>query len=153
MQNPLIKFEIIIIIYLLDAYVKNNQNWFDEFKGKMAHPIWGQLKLLSLYKNAINDATPIKTQFDNWYLTMFVFSFNGIKYHIKLTTQILHKSLEDYGEMVSFTIKNTNSYRRPKNQHWQFLVIRGYSAPKSAYDAFIKAHEYKFSSVTVWCKV
>ena len=54
--------------------------------------------------------------------------------------QYLHKSLEDNGESVSFSIKKANSYMSLKTQHLQFLDIRSYLAPNYSYDAFIKAY-------------
>jgi hypothetical protein len=41
---------------------------------------------------------------------MPVLSFNGSKYDINLMKQFLHKSLEDCGEEVLFTIKKANAY-------------------------------------------
>ena len=41
---------------------------------------------------------------------MPVLSLNGSKYDINLMKQYLHKSLEDYGEVVSFAIKKANAY-------------------------------------------
>ncbi len=57
--------------------------------------------------------------------------------------QYLHKSLEDHGETVSFSIKKANPYMSLKTQHLQFLDIRSYPAPNYSYDAFIKAYECK----------
>ncbi len=60
--------------------------------------------------------------------------------------QYVHKSLEDYGESVSFTtfsIKKANSYMSFKTQHLQFLDVRSYLAPNCSYDAFIKAYKCK----------
>ena len=57
--------------------------------------------------------------------------------------QYLHKSLEDHGETVSFSIKKANSYMSLKTQHLQFLDIRSYPAPNYSYDAFIKAYKCK----------
>ena len=57
--------------------------------------------------------------------------------------QYLHKSLEDCGESVSFSIKKANSYMSLKTQHLQFLDIRSYLAPNYSYDAFIKAYKCK----------
>ena len=57
--------------------------------------------------------------------------------------QYLHKSLEDHGETVSFSIKKANSYMSLKTQHLQFLDIRSYLAPNYSYDAFIKAYKCK----------
>ena len=64
-----------------------------------------QLKLLVNYENNVKNATSLKNQFENWYLSMPVLSFNGSKYDINLMKQHLHKSLEDCGEEVSFTFK------------------------------------------------
>ena len=50
-----------------------------------------QLKLLSRHENALKNATSLKTQFDNWYLTLPIVSFNGSKYDINLMKQYLHK--------------------------------------------------------------
>ncbi len=74
---------------------------------------------------------------------MPVLSFNGSKYDINLMKQYLHKSLEDCGEEVSFTIKKANAYMSLKTQHLQFLDIRSYLAPNYSYDAFIKAYKCK----------
>jgi hypothetical protein len=41
---------------------------------------------------------------------MPILSFNGSKYDINLMKQYLHKSLEDCGEEVLFTIKRANAY-------------------------------------------
>ena len=51
--------------------------------------------------------------------------------------QYLHKSLEDYGESVSFSIKKANSYMSLKTQHLQFLDIRSYPAPNHTQTSFI----------------
>ena len=102
-----------------------------------------QLKLLVNYENNVKNATSLKTQFENWYLSMPVLSFNGSKYDINLMKQYLHKSLEDCGEEVSFTIKKANSYMSLKSQHLQFLDVRSYLAPNYSYDAFIKAYKCK----------
>ena len=95
----------------MDAYVNNNQNDLDEFKEKNGTSnIYDdeQLKLLVNYENNLKNATSLKTQkFENWYLAMPVLSFNGSKYDINLMKQFLHKSLEDCGEEVSFTIKKS----------------------------------------------
>ena len=69
---------------------------------------------------------------------MPVLSFNGSKYDINLMKQYLHKSLEDCGEEVSFTIKKANAYMSLTTQHLQFLDVRSYLAPNYSYDAFIK---------------
>ncbi len=74
---------------------------------------------------------------------MPVYSFNGSKYDINLMKQYLHKSLEDCGEEVSFTIKKANAYMSLKTQHLQFLDVRSYLAPNYTYDAFIKAYKCK----------
>ncbi len=95
------------IIYFLDAYVNNNQNDLDKFKewnGPATNYDDKQLKLLVNYENNVKNATSLKTQFENWYSSMPVLSFNGSKYDINLMKQFLHKSLEDCGEEVSFTI-------------------------------------------------
>jgi hypothetical protein len=55
-------------------------------------------------KKNVKNATSLKTQFENWYLSMPVLSFNGSKYDINLMKQYLHTSLADCGEEVSFTI-------------------------------------------------
>ena len=89
------------------------------------------------------NATSLKTQFENWYLAMPVLSFNGSKYDINLMKQYLHKSLEDCGEEVSFTIKKANAYMSLKTQHLQFLDVRSYLAPNYSYDAFITAYKCK----------
>jgi hypothetical protein len=78
---------------------------------------------------------------------MPVFSFNGSKYDINLMKQYLHKSLEDCGEEVSFTIKKANAYMSLKSQHLQFLDVRSYLAPNYSYDAFIKAFKRKIEKV------
>ena len=111
------------IIKFLDAYVNNNQNDLDKFKERNGPSnIYDdkQLKLLSNYENNVKNATSLKTQFENWYLAMPVLSFNGSKYDINLMKQYLHKSLEDCGEEVSFTIKKANAYMSLKTQHLQF---------------------------------
>jgi len=86
------------IIKFLDAYVNNNQNDLDKFKERNGPSnIYDdkQLKLLANYESNVKNATTLKTQFDSWYLTMPVLSFNGSKYDINLMKQYLHKSLED----------------------------------------------------------
>ena len=55
--------------------------------------------------------------------------------------QYLHKSLEAFGETVSFAIKKANSYMSLKMQHLQFLDIRSYLAPNYSYTAFIEAYK------------
>ncbi len=70
---------------------------------------------------------------------MPVITFNGSKYDINLMQQILHKSLEDCGEEVSFAIKKANAYMSLKTQQLQFLDFRSYLAPNYSYDAFIKS--------------
>jgi hypothetical protein len=57
--------------------------------------------------------------------------------------QYLHKSLEDHGETVSFSIKKANSYMSLKTQHLQFLDVRSFPAPNYSYNAFIKAYKCK----------
>jgi len=134
------------IIEFLDAYVNNIQNDLDRFKERNGTPEKyndKQLKLLSRHENALKNATSLKTQFDNWYLTLPIVSFNGSKYDINLMKQYLYKSLEDHGETVSFSIKKANSYMSLKTQHLQFLDIRSYLAPNYSYDAFIKAYKCK----------
>jgi hypothetical protein len=51
---------------------------------------------------------------------MPVLSFNGSQYDIYLMKQFLHKSLEDCGEEVSFTIKKDNSC----NQYLGYLKTK-----------------------------
>jgi hypothetical protein len=134
------------IIEFLDAYVNNIQNDLDRFKERNGTPEKyndKQLKLLSRHENALKNVTSLKTQFDNWYLTLPIVSFNGSKYDINLMKQYLYKSLEDHGETVSFSIKKANSYMSLKTQHLQFLDIRSYLAPNYSYDAFIKAYKCK----------
>jgi len=145
------------IIEFLDAYVNNNQKNLDKFKEKNGTPDKyndKQLKLLNFQENAVKNATSLKTQFENWYLSMPVLSFNGSKYDINLMKQYLHKSLEDCGEEVAFTIKKANSYMSLKTQHLQFLDVRSYLAPNYSYDAFIKAYKCKlerdFSPMITW---
>ena len=114
-------------------------------KKEMTQPIFTmiksdkQLKLLERYENAVKNATSLKTQFENWYLSMPVLSFNGSKYDINLMKQYLHKSLEDCDEEASFTMKKANAYMSLKTQHLQFLDVRSYLAPYFLYNAFIKA--------------
>jgi len=134
------------IIKFLDAYVSNNQKDLDNFKTKNGpSDIYDdkQLKSLERYENSVKNATSLKSQFENWYLAMPVLSFNGSKYDINLMKQFLHKSLEDCGEEVSFTIKKANAYMSLKTQHLQFLDVRSYLAPNYSYDAFIKAYKCK----------
>ncbi len=57
--------------------------------------------------------------------------------------QYLHKSLEDCGEEVSFTIKKAYAYMSLKTQHLNFLDIRSYLAHNYSYDAFTKAYKCK----------
>ncbi len=51
---------------------------------------------------------------------MSVLSFNGSKYDINLMKQYLHKSLEDFGEIVSFAIKKANAYMLLKLNIYNF---------------------------------
>jgi hypothetical protein len=74
---------------------------------------------------------------------MPVLSFNGSKYDINLMKQFLHKSFEDCGEEVSFTIKKANAYMSLKTQRLKFLDVRSYLAPNYSYDAFITAYKCK----------
>ncbi len=60
-----------------------------------------QLKSLAYYESLVKNATSLITQFNSWYQTMPVLSFNGSKYDINLMKQFLHKSLEDCGEEIS----------------------------------------------------
>ena len=134
------------IIEFLDAYVNNIQNDCERFKTKNGPAEKyddKQIKLLKNHEIAVVRATSLKAQFENWYLALPVLSFNGAKYDINLMKQYLHKSLEDYGESVSFSIKKANSYMSLKTQHLQFLDIRSYLAPNYSYDAFIKAYKCK----------
>ncbi len=101
------------------------------------------LALLVLIIMALRSAIKVVPQSENWYLALPVLSFNGAKYDINLMKQYLHKSLEDNGEFVSFSIKKANSYMSLKTQHLQFLDIRSYLAPNYSYDAFIKAYKCK----------
>jgi hypothetical protein len=80
---------------------------------------------------------------ENWYLALPILSFNGAKYDLNLMRQYLHKSLEDCGEFVTFSIKKANSYMSIKTQYLQFLDIRSYLAPDYLYDDFIKAYKCK----------
>ena len=133
-------------IKFLDAYVNNNQNDLNKFKEKNGlSDIYDdkQLKLLKYYEEAVKNATSLKTQFENWYLSMPVLSFNGSKYDINLMKQYLHKSLNDVGETVSFAVKKANSYMSLKTQHLQFLDVRSYLAPNYSYDDFVKAYKCK----------
>jgi hypothetical protein len=95
------------------------------------------------YENNVKNATSLKIQFENWYLAMPVLSFNGSKYDINLMKQFLHKSLEDCGEDVSFTIKEANACMSLKTQYLQFLDVRSYLAPNYSCDAFTKAYKCK----------
>jgi hypothetical protein len=134
------------IIEFIDAYVNNSQNDLDKFKLKDGPTdTYDDKKIIRLkhYEHALNNANSLKSQFDNWYLALPIISFNGSKYDINLMKQYLHKSLEDYGESVSFSIKKANSYMSLKTQHLQFLDIRSYLAPNYSYDAFIKAYKCK----------
>ena len=72
---------------------------------------------------------------------MHVLSLNGSKHDINIMKQFLHKSSEDCGEEVSFTIKNGNAYISLKNQYLQFLDIISDLASNYSYDEFIKAYE------------
>ncbi len=68
------------IIKFLDAYVHNYQKNLDKFKERNGPTnIYDdkQLKLLLNYENNVKNATSLKTQFDSWYSTMPVLSFNG----------------------------------------------------------------------------
>jgi hypothetical protein len=57
--------------------------------------------------------------------------------------RFLHKSLDDHGKTVSFSIKKSKTYMSLRTQHLQFLDIRSYLAPNYSYDAFIKAYKCK----------
>jgi hypothetical protein len=134
------------IIEFLDAYVNNIQNDYDRFKtknGSIDTYDEKQLKLLNKHETSLKIASSLKSQFENWYLALPILSFNGAKYDINLMKQYLHKSLEDCGEFVSFSIKKANSYMSIKTQHLQFFDIRSYLAPNYSYDAFIKAYKCK----------
>ena len=137
------------IIEFLDAYVNNIQSDYDRFIEKNG-PFNTfnsyddkQLILLKRHLNALKNASSLKAQFENWYLALPILSFNGAKYDLNLMKQYLHKSLEDCGEFVTFSIKKANSYMSIKTQHLQFLDIRSYLAPNYSYDAFIKAYKCK----------
>jgi hypothetical protein len=123
--------------------IKNDLDNFKERKGPTNIYDDKQLKLLVNYENNVENVTSLKTQFENWYLAIPVLSFNGSKYDINLMKQYLHKSLEDRGEEVSFTIKKANAYMSLKTQHLQFLDIRSYLAPNYSYHAFVKAYKCK----------
>ena len=125
------------------------ENDYDKFKtknGSIDTYDEKQLKLLNRHETALKIALSLKSQFENWYLALPVLSFNGAKYDINLMKQYLHKSLEDCGEFVSFSIKKANSYMSIKTQHLQFLDIRSYLAPNYSYDAFIKAYKCKLEN-------
>ncbi len=102
-----------------------------------------QLNLLSNYENNLKNATSLLTQFENGYLAMPVLSFNGCKYDINLMKRFLHKSLEDCGKEVSFTILKANAYMGLKTQQLELLDISSYLASNYSNDAFIKALNVK----------
>ena len=134
------------IIKFLNDYVNNTQSHFDTFKernGPSEKYDDRQNKLMKYHESLVTKATSLKSQFENWYLAVPVLSFNGSKYDINLMKHYLHKSLEDNGEFVSFSIKKANSYMSLKTQHLQFLDIHSCLAPNYSYDAFIKAYKCK----------
>ena len=80
------------IIKFLEAYINNNQNDLDKFKlknGAIETYNEKQLKLFKHYESAVKNATSLKSQFDNWYLSLPILSFNGSKYDIKTITIII----------------------------------------------------------------
>jgi hypothetical protein len=71
---------------------------------------------LQNFENTIENAS-LKIQFDNWYLTMHLFSLNGSKYDINVMKQFLRKSSKDLVKEVAFTIKKGNAYTSLKNRY------------------------------------
>ena len=51
-------------------------------KKEMDHLIFMMINNQVNYENNVKNATSLKTQFENWYLSMPVLSFNGSKYDI-----------------------------------------------------------------------
>jgi hypothetical protein len=100
-----------------------------------------QLKLYERHENNSNLATSFKPQFENWYLSLPVLSFNSSKYDVNLMKQYLHKLLGECGETVSFALKKANSYMSLKTQYLQFADIRSYLEPRYSHDAFVKAYK------------
>ena len=119
------------IMEFLNDYVNNTLNDYEIFKERNGQPEKyddRQIKLMKYHESLVTKATSLKSQFENWYLALPVLSFNGAKYDINLMKQYLHKSLEDYNEFVSFSIKKSNSYMSLNTQYLQFLEIRSYLA-------------------------
>ena len=108
----------------MDEFISKNESYSNNNNKLKVYTRKEDIVFNTLNKN-LNIAKKLKSNFQNWYMTLPVVSFNGSKYDINLMKKYLHSSLN----------KNLNIAKKLKsNFHNWYMTLPVVSFNGSKYD-------------------